>query len=211
MLGCFQRVHKCLRSRCRFVLKEISQTMVTTILKPHFPKFLPISWPWIEGHWAIFVHVTDVTLAVQEPAELVDVWTPGTMPAAPAKPRPARLENASPFFAGKPWFDGNVHVWPWRIWGHAMIRFMCRLGMAMDGIEIILRRGVSCKSRMLASNPVAAAQMYEGPFAQMDRRLRWRFLGCWASRYPLYGSIWLKHGWQIPALNGGLQLRNPQT
>lgn len=46
------------------------------------------------------------------------------------------------------------------------------------GIEITLRRGVSCKSRMLASNPVAAAQMYEGPFAQMARRLRWIFLGC---------------------------------
>jgi hypothetical protein len=117
MLGCFQRVHKCLRSRCRFVLKEISQTMVTTILKPHFPKFLPISWPWIEGHSAIFVHVTHVTLAVQEPAELVDVWTPGTMPAAPAKPRPARLENASHFFGGKPWFD-SCAAWGWHSLWH---------------------------------------------------------------------------------------------
>ena len=50
----------------------------------------PISWPWIEGSstiFGIFRPCNWPSLARQEPAELVDVWTPGVMPAAPAKPR----------------------------------------------------------------------------------------------------------------------------
>ena len=41
-----------------------------------------------------------------------------------------------------------------------------------DAIAQFTLRGVSCKSLMLASNPAAAAQMYDGPFAQMARRLQ---------------------------------------